>query len=240
MNKITIIALFLAVSSTVIFTELALQDYLGKVYPSYQKEITAKATSSFQNLEELFKSDGQQPQQGTQPQASQKEVNPQLSGSLLVLPDSPKQGNETTKTKAEPAQEKVFQQNYLSSLLAVKLSPQKFNQQLFQLIQIDSPEITGSNQLVYKDQDRVLISLSEIDMSSESAAQNYLIELKALAESLPEITTNQTDSFFEKSFYLNHKSKVDQVYLIGQKDNKILAMYYYKNFHPSLKVNFGQ
>ena len=64
-----------------------------------------------------------------------------------------------TKTKAEPAQEKVFQQNYLSSLLAVKLSPQKFNQQLFQLIQIDSPEITGSNQLVYKDQDRVLIAL---------------------------------------------------------------------------------
>ncbi len=242
MNKITIIILFLAFSSTVIFTELAFQDYLGKLYPSYEKELSAKASSSYKSLEELFKSQSESSKDTSTPKTEAPQTTSALSGALQIATNASDTKEESASKQEAPEvadADLILQKDFLSSLLNVKLVEREFNQQLFSLINIDSADYLYAKEFAYQNDDKDYIVLNEIQLQDYKNPSNYFAELKAIAESLPEVETNQTDAFFDQSFYLNNKTKTQQVYLIGIKDSKIITMYYYKNFHQRFKVQFG-
>jgi len=239
MHKITIIVLFLAFSTTVIFTELAFQDYLAKLYPSYEQKLSSKAQSTYKKVEDLFQSEASIPDSKNQVE------EPALAGSLRAA-TTPKEAlkvdpeiKEIKQQKLPEDSQSIFNPVFLETLLSIKLQPRAFNNRLFELVDVDSRYIENATEYVYKAEGTEYLVLSEVQINTIKSPESLFDELKALAESLPGIETNQTDTFFDKSFYLNNKTKTQQVYLIGLKGERIVGMYYYKSFHPRLKVQFG-
>jgi hypothetical protein len=255
MQKFTVFTIIFSVIVVTIVAELVIQDYLEKVYPP-AGSIQASAITGDEF--EFFYPD-EQDAESTDPETEQAEEEPEQESTNKVLEileenrsDDQDEAEETPDDARESAEEEPDQFSLeaetsarIDTLLPalnipnVEYKPGIYNGKLFNLVSTDSIAVKESVYGFFEVDGDNLGNFYEFEMKNTLLAESNFKKLKTLFEEFPEITANQTNQFGDTSFYINHASKVDLVYVVIQKDNFIYAFGYQSQFHETFKSFFG-
>lgn len=237
MHKITVIIIFLAFTVTSVITELVVQDYIAKIYPDFDQNVTQTAKTSVKSIEDLFSKDIEESAVETQESKTQS-ASTNLAGSLTI---GKKEEVKSVEAPAVPSEkDQFFDKMSLESFFTLKLKNEAFNNQVFARIKVEPFQLKSSQVLRHVKNEQTFIDFTELHFETALSAKNFYNELSALAESFSDISINVTNSYFDESYFVNFENSKDAVYLVGLKEGKVLLLQYLKNFHPIVKANYAK
>lgn len=258
MQKFTVFTIIFSVIVVTIVAELVIQDYLEKIYPpadSIQASVVNRDDFEFFYPDET-ENQQQAEDDETDSEAENQDDNESTNKVLEILEDfdleeaddeeEVRQSAEDTETSTQNEFDLETKKSArIDTLLPalnipnVEYKPGTYNGKLFNLVSTDSIAIKESVYGFFEAEGENVGNFFEFEMKNTLLAESNLKKLKQLFEEFPEITANQTNQFGDNSFYINHSAKVEQVYVVIQKDNFIYAFAYRTKFHETFKSFFG-
>lgn len=253
MQKFTVFTIIFSIIVVTIVAELVIQDYLEKVYPpagSLQANVTRTDDFEFFYPDETESADPEieEEELDTEDETEEESTNKVLE----ILEDNrtdETEGNDEPRESAEEQPEEFDLESSRSARIEtllpalnipnVEYKPGTYNGKLFNLVSTNSIAIKESVYGFFEVEGDILGNFYEFEMKNTLLAESNLKKLKTSFEEFPEITANQTNQFGDSSFYINHSVKVDQVFVVIQKDNFIYAFAYQSQFHEVFKAFFG-
>lgn len=233
--------------------ELVVQDYLKKLWPpsvsaDLLKQIDENAFSDSDiSLEDPITesnlSDEEIDSNTEEPSNSDSNTPASnLGASLINAPEAPLSENLTTD------EESLISEQVLDLLPTIdygtiKFQPANYSGKLFELLDTTpfNPDEVALGQLIRTDQgqNEAVGAIYELALPNQTEARKLYVQIKSQARDVAEIEVNETNQFGDNSFYLNHKAKVGQVFLVILGDNKIYALAYQKDLHEVMKPFLG-
>lgn len=256
MQKFTVFTIIFSVIVVTIVAELVIQDYLEKVYPpagSIQANVTGADDFEFFYPDETESNQDESDEEATDEEQDTETEEESTNKVLEILEETREDEPEDSRESAAdetPSQDTEFDldapksariQTLLPALNIpnVEYKPGTYNGKLFNLVSTDTIATKESVYGFFEVDGDILGNFYEFEMKNTLLAESNLKKLKSLFEEFPEITANQTNQFGDSSFYINHSVKVDQVFVVIQKDNFIYAFGYQNQFHEVFKSFFG-
>jgi len=251
MQKFTIFTIILSTIVVTIITELVVQDYLQRVYNPTALQASTLGADNFESfVTQVSESDSAKtPTETLIEKLQETALNPDDYSDQDTRLLTEKLDNIRPSSRDEVIAEELTDNATLLSrvdtllpalqLPGVALQKSTYQGKLFQLIstaEIDFAETAFGTLQV--DQE-IVGSVYEFKARTEIDAEKAFDDIRILANSFPNISTNQTNQFGDKSFYINHLVKVGEVFVVVQRDDRIFAFAYKKDYHESFKTFFG-
>lgn len=248
MQKFTVFTIIFSVIIITIVAELVVQDYLEKVYPP-ASSLQASATQDDEF--EFFYPDQELPEE-EEAESDEEEESDTSNKVLEILEENrseiPEEGKETEEeTPRESAPEELSTnisarvQTLLPALSIpnVEYKPGTFNGRLFNLVTTEDLAIKEATYGFFEVDADIIGSFYEFETKNTLIAESTYEKLIEKFDEFPEIEINQTNQFGDQSFYINHSVKVNEVFVVIQKDNYVYSFAYQNQFHEVFKAFFG-
>ncbi len=248
MQKFTIFTIILSTIVVTIITELVVQDYLQRVYNPTALQTSTLGTNSFESYitptkdPEAEKSTTETLIEKLRENDLNKDDNESESLAEKLQNIRPSSRDEVIKDEVSDNEillERIDTLLPALQLPGVKLQKANYQNKLFQLISTSEIDFTETAFATLQIDQEVIGSVYEFKSRTEIDAEKAFDDMRILANSFPNITTNQTNQFGDKSFYINHLVKVGEVFVVVQRDDRIYAFAYKKDYHESFKTFFG-
>lgn len=85
------------------------------------------------------------------------------------------------------------------------------------------------------EENTIIGMIQEYKFKDPAQAEQQYNQLKAAALELNYFTVNEVLNYGDKSFYLNHGQRKDQVFIVMKKNNQLWAITYVRRLHPKFK-----
>lgn len=225
MQKITILAVLLSALIISITAEMLSQDYIQTVRPDLEQSIEANVlkVASFTDY------------------IQQQEVLDTAQNAQELLEDNTDETSPSnTETETVDPSTSVRLETLIRALDIPRLnfSFEQVPVRVFESFQLQSNAISREVYGLIKSDTTTIASIREITSDDQQKSLQVYQELKAIAESVPNFTVNETNEFGDSSFYINPITENNSAFLVNQKDNLIYAVAYQKNFHDAFKQWF--
>lgn len=229
MQKFTIFSIIFAVIVLSITAELVTQDYLSKLYPS---SASANLLTNLDNLD------------NTPPAAFDeiKEVEPITDVKAPVTETTPTPETTPVSDPSVKVSQKVIDLLPSLDIANIKYQPVNFSGKVFDVIETDvNPDDVALGQLVLGEGEskNVLGAIYEFTLKNQQDARKLYTQIKTQAKTLTSIDVNETNQFGDNSFYLNHKAKINEVFVVTISGTSIFALAYSKQYHETFKPFMG-
>jgi len=236
MQKFTIFTIIVSTLIIAIVAELVIQDYLQKLNNTGTLQANVFGSSYIAPYESEQQGPGQ-----TESSEAIIELNKRLQEIASANPQPTLPSAETGAEQTEVYTPFSRVQTLLPALQIPGLSlvPAVYDQRLFQLIDTTPLRIQNANYAVLEVENGTIGSVYEFVFRTTVDAENAFDEIRILSNSFPNIDTNQTNQFGDRSYYINHLVKVGEVFLVVRKDNIVSAFAYKKDYHETFKTFFG-
>lgn len=238
MQKFTIFTIILSTLIITVIAELVVQDYLQKVYsPSTQSlQANTLGTSNFDDFIAPFTAE-------TKEDSNASELADRIKA---LIPKSSDSENDTTSTAEVIVQDtnikpfaRLIQLSPAMQINGLNYQESAYNNKLFQLIDTTTLTLSKTSFANIQVDNTIIGSAYELESRTSVDAEQNFDEIRILANSFPNIDTNQTNQFGDRSFYINHLVKVGEVFLVVQKGTTIYAFSYKKDYHETFKTFFA-
>lgn len=249
MQKFTIFTIILSTIIITIVTELVVQDYLQRVFGQSASVMQAN-TFGAENFEDFVVPTKDVNTVSPAENLIQKLKNSAAttqttdSSSLTSKLDSLQKNDDkpltnTNNTVNSSGLSRIDALLPALQIPELKMIQSSYQDRLFQLINTSNIDFTDTQFATLQVQDNVIASVYEFKTRTEIDAEKAFDDIRILANSFPNISSNQTNQFGDKSFYINHTVKVGEVFVVIQRDDIIYAFAYKKDYHESFKTFFG-
>jgi hypothetical protein len=235
MQKFTIFTIILSTLIIAIVAELVIQDYVQKLNSESLLQANTFGSSfvaPYNNAEESLEPEN----------TALAELNKRLQEIATNNSSASEITEDTTSPETiEPAIPFSRIQTLLPALRieGLELTSATYNQRLFQLIDTTPLDIPTVNYATLDTDSDTVASVYEFTFRTSVDAENGFDEIRLLANSFPNIDTNQTNQFGDRSYYINHLVKVGEVFLVVRQENLVTAFAYKKEYHDIFKTFFG-
>jgi len=241
MQKFTIFTIIFSTIVITIIAELVVSDYLQKLYANPQNlQASAISSSNFENFVAPFEQqDVEQSETAELARRLQQIAGTQTPVAEQDLSQAPIEQNVATAPTISTQTAPLTRVSNLLPALRIQglqLSPKVYDNRLFQLISTEALDATRSTFATLDIDQEVMGSVYEFLFRTPVDAENAFDEIRILANSFPNIDTNQTNQFGDRSFYINNLVKVGEVFLVVQKDNYVYAFGYKRDSHETFKT----
>lgn len=249
MQKFTIFTVIISTIVITVIAELVIQDYLQKLYnPGTALQANTLGQTAYvapfkNNTQEASDSNLDELKQRLQDLAQKNTPDTNTDSDAVT---------DTAESELRPSsRQEILNNNAIipfervESLLPalqipdLKIDKQAYNKRLFQLIDTSSINFAAESFGLILSRQDTIGSTYEFSLLTSVDAENAFDEIRILANSFPNIDTNQTNQFGDRSFYINHLVKVGEVFLVVQQENQIFAFAYKKEYHETFKTFFG-
>ncbi len=250
MQKFTIFTIILSTIVVTIITELVVQDYLQRVYNPTALQASTLGADNFEsfvtpvNESEETKSPTETLIEKLQENDLKSDDSDQDTESLTekldnIRPSSRDEVIDQELTDNATLLSRVDTLLPALQLPGVALQKSAYQNKLFQLISTAEIDFAETAFATLQVDQEIIGSVYEFKARTEIDAEKAFDDIRILANSFPNISTNQTNQFGDKSFYINHLVKVGEVFVVVQRDDRIFAFAYKKDYHESFKTFFG-
>lgn len=121
-----------------------------------------------------------------------------------------------------------------SGFVDIKEAP--FSGKLFELFDFGTYQPDSTTVFQMNDLNSLIGIAAEIQLQDEITAQELYTLLQNKTKVYTELSINETNSYGDRSFYINHKKKPDEAFLIVRMKNVLYGLAYVKSYHPRIKT----
>jgi len=233
MQKFTIFSIIFAVIVLSITAELVTQDYLSKLYPS---SASANLLTNLDNLDSTPPASFDEIKD-IEPITDTTPVTETVENIDLPVNDDTQISGVSVKVS-----QKVVDLLPSLDIPNIKYQPVNFSGKVFDVIETDvNPDDVALGQLVLGEgaNKNVLGAVYEFTLKHQQDARKLYTQIKTQAKTITSIDVNETNQFGDNSFYLNHKAKINEVFVVTISGNSIFALAYSKQYHETFKPFMG-
>ncbi len=239
MQKFTVFTVIFAIVIISISAELLLKDYAQELYPSS----SASVLRTIDDLDELqVEEGGADIEENQSSESSDNDKDSDSEAETENEVDKPIEigDNELPSASDLPNSERINDLLPTLDIPNLKFVPENFSGQIFDVLTVNDVD---PDDVVYgrflQNGDTQIAAAYELELPSIQAARKLYIGLKDSAKQLSTADVNETNQFGESSFYINHQSKVNEVFVVSISENRVYAFVYVKALHETFKPFFG-
>lgn len=131
--------------------------------------------------------------------------------------------------------------NVLTQLLLQRvgfseISNKIFLGKVFDLFDVISQNIASVVSFEFKEGGVTAGVATELELLDEISAQEFYRLLQNKTKVYVDLWINETNQYGDRSFYVNHRKKPDEAFIIVRMKNRIYAFAYLKDYHPRIKT----
>lgn len=237
MSKFTFFTILFSLTVIVIVGQLVLRDAL---FPEeYQTDIVSQ---------------GELPAAETKsPETDFKDVSPYISDEEIpvltdedfasdVVVDQPDESlfssisESSSSAPAVPASQNILDIRLLQQVGFSQISNKIFLGKVFDLFDISKQILASLASFEVKEKGRVVGTFIELELPDEISAQELYKLIQNKSKVYIDLAVNETNQYGDRSFYINHRKKVDEAFLVLRMKNRLYTFAYLKDFHPRVKT----
>lgn len=225
MSRFTFFTILFSLIVIVIVGQLVLRDAL---FPQeYQTDVVSTTVGSGDGSDIIVD------------EGETKEIVPYISDESLpeefIIDEPPEPIPISTPTSVVKAQN-ILDMRLLQQVGFAEVGQKIFLGKIFDLFDISRQSFSSVVSYEMKEKAGVIGVATEIEMKDEISAQELYKLIQNKSKVYIDLLVNETNQFGDRSFYINHRKKVDEAFLAVRMKNRIYAFAYLKDYHPRIKT----
>lgn len=150
------------------------------------------------------------------------------------ISEVPKEPEVSKEVEKEPSLQgsSLLNTSMLKQVGFQDITESDFSGRIFDLFDIQNPNILLAAVFTA---DNILIA-TELKMSDEISAQELYKSIQNKTKVYIDLFINETNSYGDRAFYINHRKKQNEVFLVVRMKNYLYTFAYDKSAHPRIKT----
>ncbi|MBI4995221.1 hypothetical protein HZC21_06345 [Candidatus Peregrinibacteria bacterium] len=215
MNKFTIFTVILAVSVITVTADLALRDYFSK--NEQVSVLTEDEKIPQEDVDYTYYTEDKKPE--PQPELKPQPEPQPISSEIIPQPKS------------------LINENLINSAGFIgQFSEKQFTGKIFQLLDITKNPVDAVYEYQIKENGSPIVVVDEIALRDEIRALQLYYLLQNKTKTYIDLSLNETNSYGDRSFYINHAKKPDEAFLTVKIGSRLYLFAYVKSYHTQIKA----
>lgn len=228
MNKFIIFTIILSVSVITVTADLVVRDYYNEGEGEASViSIDGSPDSASGAAEDVPETAPETENQESSPPESVIAQDPAPADPAPV----PSEPYVPPPSSSNITEDKIRQAGFTS----VIFNEEQFQGKVFQLLDITQFAVEAISFYELKAEDSPIASITEIALRDEIRAIQLYTLLQNKTKTYIDLTLNETNSFGDRSFYINHAKKPGEAFIAVRIGRTIYAFAYVKVYHPEIK-----
>lgn len=230
MSKFTFFTILFSLTIIVIVGQLVLRDAL---FPKeYQTEVLQEASTETVDISTYESEDGI-------PILSKEEPTDVIDIEFDIPPlphEEPLEEPPEIFGKNPITQSAFLNKNLLQRVGFSEITVKAFRGKIFDLFDISKQRFSSVLSFEVKENNSIIATVTEIEMPDEISAQELYRLIQNKSKVYIDLFVNETNTYGDRSFYVNHQRKPDEAFLIVRMRNYLYTLAYFRDYHSRIKT----